>query len=240
MHFFRDVHGVAPITGEVLRQRSSDYQQWVADFARKRKIPVEWAKKGVRKGRLCAPLAAVDGAPRALRRVYFIPGEHGTRDHFPARRQPKYPTADPNYRILARGAPALQPLLLLPARPRYWGPMALCVGSFLPFSITYYLNGHHFIEDQLHRTGVQFRKTTTPSCGWLTPPPCRLPPTRSAPRSPHPPGLLDLGGGSQSSPRRTVRPSTSAATTRRSKSGVLPQPDLRAQLSHPQDFELLL
>ncbi len=36
--------------------------------------------------------------------------------------------------------------------------MALCVGSFLPFSITYYLNGHHFIEDQLHRTGVQFRK----------------------------------------------------------------------------------
>jgi hypothetical protein len=32
------------------------------------------------------------------------------------------------------------------------------VGSFLPFSITYYLNGHHFIERELERAGVQFRK----------------------------------------------------------------------------------
>src|SRR5579864_5251937 len=36
--------------------------------------------------------------------------------------------------------------------------MALCVGSFLPFSITYYLNGHHFIEHQLRAAGVKFRK----------------------------------------------------------------------------------
>ena len=38
------------------------------------------------------------------------------------------------------------------------GPIALCVGSFLPFSITYYLNGHHFIERELLRAGVPFRK----------------------------------------------------------------------------------
>jgi len=38
------------------------------------------------------------------------------------------------------------------------GPIALCVGSFLPFSITYYLNGHHFIEQQLRSAGVKFRK----------------------------------------------------------------------------------
>ena len=49
VHFFRDVHGVASITKEVLRQRSTDYQQWVEDFANKRKIPIEWAKKAVRK-----------------------------------------------------------------------------------------------------------------------------------------------------------------------------------------------
>ncbi len=49
VHFFRDVHGVAPITKEVLRQRSGEYQQWVEDFASKRKIPIEWAKKGVGK-----------------------------------------------------------------------------------------------------------------------------------------------------------------------------------------------
>ena len=38
------------------------------------------------------------------------------------------------------------------------GPIALCVASFLPFSITYYLNGHHFIEQQLRGAGVQLRK----------------------------------------------------------------------------------
>jgi hypothetical protein len=38
------------------------------------------------------------------------------------------------------------------------GPIALSVGSFLPFSITYYPNGHHFIEHQLRRAGVEFRK----------------------------------------------------------------------------------
>ena len=38
------------------------------------------------------------------------------------------------------------------------GPIALCVGSFLPFSVTYYLYGHHFIERELERAGVPFRK----------------------------------------------------------------------------------
>jgi hypothetical protein len=32
------------------------------------------------------------------------------------------------------------------------------VGSFLPFSITYYLNGHCFMERELERAGVAFRK----------------------------------------------------------------------------------
>ncbi len=43
-------------------------------------------------------------------------------------------------------------------RDQVLGPIALCVGSFLPFSITYYLNGHHFIEQQLRSAGIQFRK----------------------------------------------------------------------------------
>ncbi len=81
VHFFRDVHGVAPITKEVLRQRSSDYQQWVADFARKRKIPVEWAKKGVRKEDYVRPW--LQQMERQGRYGVFYPQEHGTRDHFP-------------------------------------------------------------------------------------------------------------------------------------------------------------
>jgi len=33
VHFFRDVHGVAPITKEVLSQRTTEYNQWVEAFA---------------------------------------------------------------------------------------------------------------------------------------------------------------------------------------------------------------
>ena len=36
--------------------------------------------------------------------------------------------------------------------------MVMRVGSFVPFQATYYLNGHSFIEQELNRTGVGFRK----------------------------------------------------------------------------------
>jgi len=49
VHFFRDVHQVKTISKEVLRQRTDDYHRWVEAFAKKRKIPMEWAEKGVRK-----------------------------------------------------------------------------------------------------------------------------------------------------------------------------------------------
>src|SRR5690348_10624951 len=35
VHFFRDVHGVYPITKEVLRKRTDEYNRWVEAFARK-------------------------------------------------------------------------------------------------------------------------------------------------------------------------------------------------------------
>ncbi len=34
----------------------------------------------------------------------------------------------------------------------------MCVGTYLPFQTTYYLNGHNFIEIELRRQGVAFRK----------------------------------------------------------------------------------
>ena len=38
------------------------------------------------------------------------------------------------------------------------GPLALCVGTFLPFQITYHLNGHEFIQRELVRRGIRARK----------------------------------------------------------------------------------
>ena len=69
---------------------------------------------------------------------------------------PKYPTADPNYRILSRQRARYTHYYFI--RDPVPGPIALCVGAFLPFSITYYLNGHHFIEQQLRSVGIEFRK----------------------------------------------------------------------------------
>jgi hypothetical protein len=42
VHFFRDVHGIYPITKEALRARTTAYQQWVEAFARNHRIPMEW------------------------------------------------------------------------------------------------------------------------------------------------------------------------------------------------------
>src|SRR5215472_5167295 len=49
VHFFHDVHQIKTISKEVVRQRTDDYHRWVEAFAKKRKIPLEWAEKGVRK-----------------------------------------------------------------------------------------------------------------------------------------------------------------------------------------------
>src|SRR4029079_15493874 len=38
-------------------------------------------------------------------------------------------------------------------------PMVMRVASFLPFQTTFYLNGHSFIEQELNRERIGFRKT---------------------------------------------------------------------------------
>jgi len=100
VHFFRDLHGVAAITKEVLRQRTTQYNQWVDAFARNRRIAIQWAEKGVRKEDYVRPwLRRMERQGRYG--VYFIlkSMEIGTTFRSTA---PKYPTTDPNYRILNR------------------------------------------------------------------------------------------------------------------------------------------
>ena len=43
VHFFRDVHGIAPITKQVLAQRTTEYKEWVEAFARDHGVPIAWA-----------------------------------------------------------------------------------------------------------------------------------------------------------------------------------------------------
>ena len=155
VHFFRDIHQVNTISKEVLRQRTDDYHRWVEAFAQKRQVPMEWAEKGVRKEDYVRPhLRRLEH--RNQFGVYFILKSMELGPSFRST-VPRFPVDDPHYRILARQRSRYTHYYFY-IRDEVLGPIALCVGSFLPFSITYYLNGHHFIERQLQRAGVQFRK----------------------------------------------------------------------------------
>ena len=70
---------------------------------------------------------------------------------------PKYSTRDPNYRIVARQRRRFTHYYFY-IRDEVLGPIVICVGSFFPFKTTYYLNGHSFIEQELNRAAIAFRK----------------------------------------------------------------------------------
>ena len=99
VHFVRQVLGIPVVSKEVLRQRTDDYRKWVEAYARNQKIPIEWAEKGLRKEDYVLP-ALHRMEKRNAFGVYFIfrSMEQGRTFRIS---MPKFPTQDPNYRILA-------------------------------------------------------------------------------------------------------------------------------------------
>jgi hypothetical protein len=161
VHFFRDVHAIYPITKDALRTRTKEYQQWVEAFARNHRIPIEWADdkalkaKGLKREDYVRPYCT-SMERRKRFGPYFILKSMEQGPTFQSR-LPKFPTDDPNYRILKRLRTRYTHYYFY-IRDEVLGPLVVCVGSFLPFQTTYYLNGHHFIEGELRRQGVRFRK----------------------------------------------------------------------------------
>ena len=155
VHFFREVGGAPVISKEILSERTHRYQSWVEAFARNHGIPIEWAEKGVRKEDF-----VLRWQRRMVRKnaygVYFIlkSMELGPTFRISA---PKYPTQDPNYRIIAHQRSRFTHYYFY-IRDQTLGPIVMRIGSFLPFQATYYLNGHSFIEHQLKAANVDFRK----------------------------------------------------------------------------------
>jgi hypothetical protein len=155
VYFFRQVLGLPVVTKEVLSQRTNDYRNWVEAFARNHEIPIEWAEKGLRKENHVLP---------ALRRlekrnafgVYFIfkSMEQGRTLRITV---PKYPTKDPNHRILAVQRSRFTHYYFY-IRDEALGPIIIRLASFFPFHATYWLNGHSFIERELQRTNIGFHK----------------------------------------------------------------------------------
>ena len=70
---------------------------------------------------------------------------------------PKYPTKDPNHRILAPQRSRFTHYYFY-IRDGVLGPIVMRVASFFPFQTTYWLNGHSFMEQELKRAQAGFRK----------------------------------------------------------------------------------
>ena len=164
VHFFRDRRrrpdgSKEAITKEMLRARSDQYTHWVESYARKNGIPMEWADKVVARDQGKEDYIR----PRLREReregrfgVYHIlmGMEVGPSFHIS---NPKYATKDPTHRIVTSKRSRhthycfhiLDPVL---------GPMSMCAGTFLPFHTTFWINGHSFMERELLREKVAFRK----------------------------------------------------------------------------------
>jgi hypothetical protein len=155
VYFFRQVLGIPVVSKEVLSRRTGDYQNWVEAYARNHNTPIEWAEKGVRKEDYILPWLRRMVKNNAYG-VYFI---FKSMEQGPTFRisLPKYPPQDPNYRILAHQRSRFTHYYFY-IRDAVLGPIVLRVASFFPFQATYYLNGHSFIEQELNRRQVGFRK----------------------------------------------------------------------------------
>ena len=155
VHFFHVVNNVSPITKEALRKRTDQYHAWVQAYAKKNHIPIEWAQKGVRKKDDLQPELEQMKTQNGFG-VYFILKSMESGPSFRIT-TPKFPTKDPNYRILAKQWSRYSHYYFY-IHDEVLGPISMCVGSFFPFSITFWINGHHFIEQELLREGISFRK----------------------------------------------------------------------------------
>jgi hypothetical protein len=161
VHFFRDVHHVYPITKDAFTKRTQEYQQWVDAFARNHRIPIEWPDaeplktKKLKKEDYVRPYGVRMERQRRFG-VYFIFKSLEQGPKFGVR-VPKYPTNDPHYRIVTRQRSRYTHYYFY-IRDEVLGSFVMCVGSFLPFQTTYYLNGHHIIAGELQRRGIRFRK----------------------------------------------------------------------------------
>jgi hypothetical protein len=159
VHFFHDVVGTACIEPAVLEQRTNAYKAWLRRMSEEQGIPVLPAPpappRGVRKEDFVQPfyrrLKGTEGIACVLTSL-----EQG-RTFVSYTPQWTPASGDGNYRLIKA------------CRKRflhyYWyvldpvmGPMSIRVGSYFPFNVTCYVNGHSFVAQELARAGVRFRK----------------------------------------------------------------------------------
>jgi hypothetical protein len=151
VYFFRDVVGVACIDPTVLQSRTTAYRQWLERYTQGQGIPVLAAPKGARKEDLVRPYYGRLGSKEGVACVLTSLETNRTFISYTPQRPPR--SGNATYRRIEAGRKRFLHY--------YWyvwdpimGPMSLRVASYLPFTVTVSLNGHHFVSQRLHRQGV--------------------------------------------------------------------------------------
>jgi hypothetical protein len=154
-YFFRTVCGVERISQEILRARTRDYQAWVEGYALNHGIPIQWAETGVRKQDFMKPYRD-RFARKAEFGVYYILKSMEQGKTFRIGSRPPA-TGDPNYRMVSRMQTRFTHYYFY-LIDEIAGPMVLRIQTFFPFRVTFYLNGHNFIERELLARGISYSK----------------------------------------------------------------------------------
>jgi len=159
VEFFHHVLHEPVITKAVLRRRTADYVRWVEAYAQNHHIPLQWVPRD--KGKPVRHELVVGAALQQARRagrlgVYYILQNLEQGRTFRSI-QLRHATADPNYRMIRPEYCRYRHYYFYLDDPLL-GAMALRIGSFLPFPVSAYINGHEFIARQLklhHRAYTQ-------------------------------------------------------------------------------------
>jgi hypothetical protein len=156
VYWLREVLGQEVIDKAVLSRRTAEYVAWVEAHARKQGIPLEWAEKGVGKEAYVAPyLQRMEKAGRFG--VYFIFQAMEQGWTYRPGRKPVVGPDGSEYPILHKHRSRYR-FYYFYLRDEALGPMLVRMGTFIPFEASYWVNGHSYIERELLREGVAFRK----------------------------------------------------------------------------------
>ena len=154
VYFFREVVGAPCVTPEVLMSRTAPYRAWVVRYAEELGVPLLAAPKGVRKEEMVAPY--YQRCKEAEGVVCILTSVEQGRTFVSY--TPRYvPSGDPNYRQIHTCRKRFLHYYFYLMDP-VLGPMSLRVGTFLPFTLACFVNGHSFVAQELTRGGLAFRK----------------------------------------------------------------------------------
>ena len=155
VHLLRDIGGIASITPAVLAQRTEKYRKWVEGYAKRRNVEILTAPSGVRKEDFVAPyyrrFDQSEGVAVVLKSMEQGPTFISYEPRFA-------PPSGKDYRLIKRTTAKrflhyyfyiLDPLI---------GPMSLRVGSYMPFTLGCFMNGHSYLAQRLLERKVTFRK----------------------------------------------------------------------------------